>query len=1833
MQELIGTIIANHYRLDRIVGEGGMSFVFEGTDLYTGQNAAIKVLKKGKTSSRIEDIFRFRREATLVSQLKHPNLVRVYEVGEHSQLYYIAMELIQGTRLDQFVKAYRSIGIDMALSIITQVTETLAYVHSAGVVHRDIKPGNIMIVSDGYRAHEREGIVQESGKNGGEIQIKILDFGLSQVMELAQIKEREVIIGTFSYMSPEQTGIIRKPVDERSDLYSLGIVFYELITGELPFKGTEIGTIVHQQIAQNPVPPTRINGHVPPTVEKIVLKLIHKDPNERYQTAYGLLQDLRRCKASDSGFVLGKEDRLRKLTYRTRLIGREEEGEKLHGLHLQAARERGSVCLVSGEAGQGKSRLVSEMRDDVYERGGEFLYGKCFNQENKIPYQPFSEALTAYLSEIEHLPSKERDRRVRRMKASAGEHGEIICRLNPEIREVFGDVPSLVKLDPEKEHKRFIMVCARFFQDLGESGKPVVIVLDDLQWCDEGSLSLLEEILEEIARAPLLILGTYRGDEIAPDHSLRRIIQRGRERKLPLEAIHLEPFDLPEVQRLIGELLAEDDNEVKDIAQYIHRRSKGNVMHALEIVRQLVEGKVLEFRQGKWEFNREMLDEIRVPDTMVEVIQNRIQLLESDHAEMLSVASVMGSTFEMDLLYALTDSPQEKVIHWIDAAFELQLLEKGPERGDVAFVHDRIHEAFYQRLDMTKRRHLHARIASAIEELHRAKTRDVLFDLAHHYYEAAETEKCLHYALPAADEAGKSYANEDAIKYYTIALNLLEDKGDAESSDWVRAKEGLLEVYSTIGNIEMAIRIGRELLDVKRGSFEKARVYRSIGRNFFRKSDYQNAEDNLALGLLLLGKRLPKTKAMVALGIAKEILVHLFHRSLPMVYSYHRVKRIDESDKEIALLYEACTLLYVLGYYLKFFYATLKLMNFSESRLGKSRELAGALMGYAMTCAGIPWFRRSVRYHHIALEMKEDLGDQTGVAQSLRYLGFTHLMMGDYDKAENFFQAARLRFLAIGDLYELTHVLNGLNLVYHHRTDPDKRDDVVSAMLAISRRIENSWGISVALESFGGTYVIRGDFEAAEEWLKKAEEFSRNREMWLAYCLCHAIYSQLYLEKDDYERAIYHADFACRVEGEHNLIKPIVALVYIYRADAYIARFREKMLSARSSERKHELKTMRPMVKEMTIHTWRWPTLRGIALRTKAEFCFASGNYKRAQHLFLASIRKLKSIDRSFELAKSHYQYGNFLKDRGMDEEARKQWYQAFNIFRRLGAKVYEKRASACLGIREEPFVDSRDLIERGRLASLLQVSRDISSILNVEELLKSIMAKAVEVTGAQRGYLFIVNENKKELELKIRHNIEQDDHTTLQFSRSIVNKVFTNGETIIATNASQDTELGGYLSVVNYDLKSILCLPIRHHYRTLGVCYLDNPLSSGVFSHEDAELLKAFMAQSAICVANATAYDKISVLNKELKKEGERIKEENRKLKNLVRLSSTHIRSFGDIAIVTQDPAMVDLIDEADRFAQTTANVLITGESGVGKEIFAHLIHMNSNRKAKPFVKVNCAAIPDSLFESEFFGYEKGAFTGAVKTKRGKFELADGGTIFLDEVGEFPLAQQAKLLRILEDSEITRVGGGAPVKVDVKVITATNKDLGKRVKDGRFREDLYFRLNVLHMHVPSLMDRRDDIPILASYFLSQIANLEGGREKYFDDTALLFLKELHLPGNVRELKNLIHRAYLSTEKDVITREDIEDCRLREVGETRERPEPRPSFPERGEREGDAEPLFEKSIPFKKFKEMFETRYLMLQLKKHHYNVSRTAKSLDLQPSALFRKLKSLDIKVDKSVR
>jgi Nif-specific regulatory protein len=348
-----------------------------------------------------------------------------------------------------------------------------------------------------------------------------------------------------------------------------------------------------------------------------------------------------------------------------------------------------------------------------------------------------------------------------------------------------------------------------------------------------------------------------------------------------------------------------------------------------------------------------------------------------------------------------------------------------------------------------------------------------------------------------------------------------------------------------------------------------------------------------------------------------------------------------------------------------------------------------------------------------------------------------------------------------------------------------------------------------------------------------------------------------------------------------------------------------------------------------------------------------------------------------------------------------------------------------------------------------------------------------------------------------------------LEVSRTIVHKVLNEGVSIMTVNAQEDTQFEKAKSIRQYNIRSAICAPLLFREEILGVVYLDNRGSVGSFSQDDQMFLIALCHQAGVALGNARLH--------------RRVVQENVWLENTLKPK---------FQILGEAEKMKRVFDIIKKVAPTNITVLVQGETGTGKELVAKAIHTLSPRREFAFVPVNCAAIPRELIESELFGHEKGAFTGATSAREGKFQSAHGGTIFLDEIGDMSLDLQAKILRILEDKELQRVGGNKSISVDVRIIAATNKDLAKAVEEGTFREDLFYRLNVVAVMLPPLKERKKDIIPLAEYFIA-------GRVKKISSKAKRLLESYDWPGNIRELRNCVDRAVVLGDGKVIQPEDL----------------------------------------------------------------------------------------------
>ncbi len=445
---------------------------------------------------------------------------------------------------------------------------------------------------------------------------------------------------------------------------------------------------------------------------------------------------------------------------------------------------------------------------------------------------------------------------------------------------------------------------------------------------------------------------------------------------------------------------------------------------------------------------------------------------------------------------------------------------------------------------------------------------------------------------------------------------------------------------------------------------------------------------------------------------------------------------------------------------------------------------------------------------------------------------------------------------------------------------------------------------------------------------------------------------------------------------------------------------------------------------------------------------------------------------------------------------------------------------------------------ERGNLRKLLEISLQVNRELDLQKLLDVIVDAAIEVTGAERGLVVLQEDGKMRVAAARNLKREHLDESDSEISFSILRDTIKKGITVVTDNAGEDRRFDGSVSVHGLNLRSIICLPIKSHEGILGVVYLDNRLEMGAFSQSDLRLVEAFGNQVGIALENAQLYERVKRQRAELEKVNidlaHTVEDQTRVISVLERGGRELPLKYDYEKIVGSSRAMRDVFSLLDKVTESAIPVLIQSESGTGKELCARAIHYNGPRRDRPFVGENCAALPETLLESELFGHVKGAFTGADRDRKGLFEMADKGTLFLDEVADMSPSLQAKLLRVLETGEVRPIGGKEHVNVDVRIIATSNKDLKKMVDEGDFREDLYYRLNGITVVIPPLRERREDIPQLVECFLAKEAEETEGTRRRIDKKCVALMTEYDWPGNVRELENEVKRL-VALSRDTIT--------------------------------------------------------------------------------------------------
>jgi Nif-specific regulatory protein len=1664
-----GRTIEQRYAIIRPLGEGGTGEVYLARDTHQGgKQVALKLLRPDALDAPTVELFK--DEFRSMARLRHPNLAEVYDFGTSAEdgRHFLTMEYIEGRNLAALPPAEIAERFD---DLAVQCLRALDYIHSRGLLHNDIKPQNILVRP--------------------QLQLKVLDFGLAHG---ESGPARPGPAGTVHYISPERFRSDR--IDARSDLYSLGVVFYELLTGALPHQGADAGKVV-QAILRGPLrPPRELNPAIPERIEAFVMALLARDPGSRPASASAAL-DLLNAGSPDPRRLDTPETHASFVTT-GRFVGRDAELSDL--LALATAHAGGPaadpdaprLALVTGPSGIGKSRLLRELKHRLQLAGLRSLTGRCY-EDGGVPFQPFVEVLRQLGPDRGDLPAGTRI---------------VLDRLLPAAAEQAPAGAPPPRAAPGALSKsEFISGVARSLDHFGKDA-PGVLFLEDLHWGDAAGLELLEHLVLRPGHGPWLVIGSLRDDESASRPAgafVKRFSASPRVRTLALD-----PLGPGEVADLLSSMVPFEVRPDR-LAGLLADRTEGNPLYVEELMESLAEAGTLRRRGGAWIAEDPALDSIQLPPSLLSAVTRRLASIAPADRSVAEALAVVNRPAPVALLAQILGRDAAIVTASLEALDRLRIAVSETQRSGpplAGLFHGRIREAIYENLEEDSRRGLHLAVASAIESAARESLRGgsidaVVEELAHHFSAAGDRERGAGYCLRAGAKAATLFNPRREIEFLTRALDLLP------ADDWGRRLPALADIAGDLaqhlGDFGGALRHARILQEEARKAGDAVHEAKALEMQGWAKSFSGDPAGALEAARRALA---------IARGAGDPKRIAVCLNTLGMILA-----RQGRNREAGPLFDEARSICEAQGD-LRFLIAVLS--NSALNALGQgepeiARQSLERILALSKENGWSDSYHRALGNLAIARQETGDLpggvqaleetlawarehANQEIMGQVLSNLGLFHGQLGRFDQALRALEEERALRRDLGDLAGQLPSIDFLGNLHRDLGQLDRAEAAHREGLEAARRLNLKVQEGHLLCGLAADRLEGGALDDAGVLARDA--LAIGRELERPRIVCHALCVQVLAAAGSRDRKALAAvmrsvtrldprTLRCHDRLRLNLVVGRSALL-CGKPEGAIREARAGLAAAEGGGFRE--------------FQWRFHALLGDAQAAKGLRDAAHDSYNSARAIIRQVACEIE--DRS-------------VRDDYLKEEKRRALgapeSQAASASPVTPASPAAPPAAGAASSAGAPAASPSGTPVR-MLTTIYQITQIINSILDLKELLNKVMDLAIEIVGAERGLIFLYRSETDEMEMVVARNMErQTIKDATEYSRSVL-KEAGRGLSILSIDAAADDRFRQFRSVTMFHIRSLLCVPLKIKNRIIGTVYVDTRKPGVVFTEDEQRFLEAFANQAAIAIENARLYDQV--------------RQENTYLKAAVQ------ERYGYENIIGRSAKMREVFVLLSRVAASSLPVVIRGESGTGKELVARAIHHNSARRDRRFFTENCAALPDTLLESELFGHVKGAFTGADSTRKGLFELADGGTLLLDEVGDMSLPLQSKLLRVLQDGEMRPVGSETARHVDVRVISATNRDLEAMIKQKTFREDLYFRLNVVNVRIPPLRERREDIPLLVDHFLGKIA-AENKTAKLRVDAALMGRLTRHdWPGNVRELENQIYRLALFARGDALTLED-----------------------------------------------------------------------------------------------
>ena len=1404
---------------------------------------------------------RYRREFGILQRLRDVREVtRVHAYEQLDERPVLLLEALEGSPLSELTgKPFEMLR---ALELAISLASTLAELHRRGITHKDIKPSNIILLPSG--------------------ETRLIDFGIAslQLIEHVDAMQASLIEGTLAYMSPEQTGRMNRSVDYRTDLYSLGVTLYELLTGERPFQGHDALEWFHAHMALMPRPPSERVKEVPPVLSAIVMRLLAKAAEERYQSAEGLRADLERCRdglvrGEQEDFPLGDHDVPTRFQLPQRLYGRVTQAAALlQGFERVARQGRPELILVRGYSGIGKSSVVHELYKPVVRQRGFFLSGKFDQFQRDIPYSTLAQAIRGLTQQLLSGTDEELARWREQLREAWEGHGRVLVEVVRQLELLVGEQPPVPELPPSEAQQRFNRVFRRFLGVFATPEHPLVVFLDDLQWADFASLQLLQHLLTHPESPPVLLLGAYRDNEVGPAHPLSLALEQLRKTGARMTDLQLEPLSLEDVQQLVADTLPGASLDVLGpLAALAREKTGGNPFFLLRFLLALNQDGLLgRTAGGTWCWDAEGVRAKGYSDNVVDFVIGKLRQLPHGTQRLLRLASCVGNTFPLRLLLLLSNMDEAvEVEQGLEPALQAGLLMcVGPEQ--YRFLHDRIQQAAYALIPENERNSVHLHVGRLLlASLSPEEVREKLFDVVSQLNAGTALihapEERLRVARLNAEAGGRARAStafRSAITYFSTAFHLLPgDPWESEPGLAFELRREQANCELMCGNAAEARRLLEELLPRARTHADTATVYRLKSGLHLAAGEIQAATACLLECLERMGMPLsPRPSWEEVVAANEEVWALLGERPIESLID---LPRVTDPDMEAVM-----SVFSALSAPSSFVDRNLFILHLCRMvslilRHGISRAAPYGLGWYgAVLGSAFNRYQEGQAFGRLACALVERY-DLTAFRSRIIFLMeminyWTQPLSRTQEPLRRAFQLALQASEFQLACYCCTNILADRLAVGHHLEEVHQESVALLAFVRkagfrdmqhilhhIQRHVQQLRGLS---RSFGSLSGDDFDEEAFEATLSPERMSTMRCFYWIlkmrSRFLCGA-----YAEAR--EAGARAAELLWAVPVQIQLLD-----FHLFRALALAASFGE--LS--TGERQQALETLREEQQRLAGWASLTPsTFRAPERMVSAELARLLGRKDEALYAYEEAIQSAREHGFIQNVALANELAAHFWRERRVPSIAESYAHKAREAYLRWGAHGKVQHLDAQWPRLASPASVEATITDTSTMQldalTVVKAQQAISGEIVLERLAATLLRVAIENAGAQRGALLLPQADT--LSVVALSGAEPEGSSPepgeAPLPWTLISYVMRTRDPVLIDDASQPHPFSSDAWLERGRARSVLCLPLLRQEAFRGVLYLENGLATNVFTPARISLLGHLASQAAISIENARLY------------------------------------------------------------------------------------------------------------------------------------------------------------------------------------------------------------------------------------------------------------------------------------------------------------------------------------------------------------------------------------------